>query len=114
MSQIKNSVNRSLQVSENVISGVVINAVKEVEGVYGIAPVKKSLKQIWLKEENFGEINVDTVDDVLVLSIGIILESGAKAVAVSEQVQQVVKDAVQNMLGLAVTKINVTVRGVKI
>ena len=114
MSQVKNEVNKSLQVSENVIAGVVVNAAKEVEGVYEIAPVKKSLKQIWLKEESFGEINVDMIDDVLVLSIGIILENGAKAAAVAEQVQQTIKSAVQNMLGLAVTKINVTVRGVKI
>lgn len=114
MSQVKKEVNRSLQVSESVVAGVVTNAVKEVEGVNGLAPVKKSFKQIWLKEENLGEICVDTVDDVLVLSIGIILENGAKAVTVSEQVQQAVKSAVQNMLGLTVTKVNVTVRGVKI
>ena len=114
MSKVKKEVDKTLKISESVIAGVVTNAVKEVEGVNGIAPVKKSLKQIWLKEETFGEIRVDTVDDVLVLSIGIILENGAKAVLVSEYVQQAVKNAVQNMLGLTVTKVNVTVRGVKI
>ena len=37
---------------------------------------------------------------------------GAKAVSVAEEIQDKVKSAVQNMLGLTVAKVNVTICGV--
>ncbi|MGN0601743.1 MAG: Asp23/Gls24 family envelope stress response protein [Oscillospiraceae bacterium] len=113
MSQILKNNKKSLQVSQSVIAGIVKNAVKEIDGVYGIAPVKKNLKQIWLKEESMGDIKIGMVDDVLSLSIGVILNKGVKALAVSEEIQEVVKSSVQNMIGLTVARVNVTVRGIK-
>ena len=112
MSQFVNNISKSLQVSESVIAGVVTNTLKEIDGVYGIAPAKKNIKQIWLGEDSAGDIKVGMVDDVLSLSIGIVLKRGVRAVSVSEEVQQAVKSSVQNMLGLTVAKVNVTVRGV--
>lgn len=112
MSQFVKNINKSLQVSESVIAGVVINNLKEIDGVYGIAPVKKNLKQLWLGEDSVGDIKVGMVDDVLSLSIGIVLNRGVKAVSVSEEVQKAVKSSVQNMLGLTVAKVNVAVIGV--
>ena len=113
MSQIEKSINKSLQVSDSVIAGVVTNALKEIDGVWGVAPMKKTIRQVILKEENIGDIKIGMVDDVLSLSIGIIVKDGVKAVSVSEEVQEVVKSSVQNMLGLTVAKVNVTVRGIK-
>lgn len=113
MSQVDKNLNKSLQVSDSVIAGVVTNALKDVDGVCGVAPVKKTIRQMLLKEDNIGDIKVGKVDDVLSLSIGIIVNDGVKAIAVSEEVQEVVKSSVQSMLGLTVAKVNVTVRGIK-
>ncbi len=71
----------------------------------------KTPRQLWFRQENFGNIRIGLVDDVLSVS-SIILCRGAKAVSVAEEIQDKVKSAVQNMLGLTVAKVNVTICGV--
>ena len=112
MNDVSKKVEKSLHISQDVIAQIVTNSVNEIEGVYGIAPVMKTPLQLWFRQENFGNIRIGLVDDVLSVSIGIILCRGAKAVSVAEEIQDKVKSAVQNMLGLTVAKVNVTVCGV--
>ena len=112
MNDVSKKVEKSLHISQDVIAQIVTNSVNEIEGVYGIAPVMKTPRQHWFRQENFGNIRIGLVDDVLSVSIGIILCRGAKAVSVAEEIQDKVKSAVQNMLGLTVAKVNVTVCGV--
>ena len=105
MNDVSKKVEKSLHISQDVIAQIVTNSVNEIEGVYGIAPVMKTPRQLWFRQENFGNIRIGLVDDVLSVSIGIILCRGAK-------IQDKVKSAVQNMLGLTVAKVNVTICGV--
>ena len=95
MNDVSKKVEKSLHISQDVIAQIVTNSVNEIEGVYGIAPVMKTPRQLWFRQENFG-----------------ILCRGAKAVSVAEEIQDKVKSAVQNMLGLTVAKVNVTICGV--
>lgn len=112
MNDVSKKVEKSLHISQDVIAQIVTNSVNEIEGVYGIAPVMKTPRQLRFRQENFGNIRIGLVDDVLSVSIGIILCRGAKAVSVAEEIQDKVKSAVQNMLGLTVAKVNVTICGV--
>lgn len=112
MNDVSKKVEKSLHISQDVIAQIVTNSVNEIEGVYGIAHVMKTPRQLWFGQENFGNIRIGLVDDVLSVSIGIILCRGAKAVSVAEEIQDKVKSAVQNMLGLTVAKVNVTICGV--
>lgn len=105
-------IEKSLHISQDVVAQIITNSIAEIDGVYGIAPVMKTPRQIWLRQESFGNIRIGIVDDVLSVSIGIILESGTKAVAAAEEIQEKVKSSVQIMLGLTVAKVNVTVCGV--
>lgn len=107
-----NKIEKSLHICQDVIAQIIINSVNEIQGVYSIAPVMKTPRQIWLRQESFGNIRIGLVDDVLSVSIGIILENGAKAVSICEEIQEKVKSSVQTMLGLTVAKVNVTVCGV--
>lgn len=102
-------IEKSLHISQDVVAQIITNSIAEIEGVYGIAPVMKTPRQIWLRQESFGNIRIGLVDDVLSVSIGIILESGTKAVSAAEEIQEKVKSSVQTMLGLMVAKVNVTV-----
>lgn len=113
MSQINNNFSKNLSVSEDVICGVITNAVKEIDGVYGISPSAKTLRQFLLNEKSSGDITIGMADDVLTVSVGVDLKSGAKAVPVAEKIQNKIKSSVQNMLGLTVAKVDVTVRSVK-
>lgn len=91
MNDVSKKVEKSLHISQDVIAQIVTNSVNEIEGVYGIAPVMKTPRQLWFRQENFGNIRIGLVDDVLSVSIGIILCRGAKAVSVAEEIQDKVK-----------------------
>ena len=112
MTEGSKKVEKSLHISQDVIAQIITNSVEEIDGVYGIAPVMKTPRQLWFRQENFGNIRIGLVDDVLSVSIGIILDNGSKAVASAEQVQEKIKSSVQTMLGLTVAKVNVTVCGI--
>ena len=113
MSEMVKTFDKSLHISQDVIARIITNTVSEIDGVSRIAPVMKTPRQIWLKQENFGNIRIGLVDDVLSVTIGLILTGSAKAVQTAEEVQEKVKSAVQNMLGLTVTKVNVNVCGIE-
>ncbi len=112
MSENTKKIEKSLHISQDVIAQIVTNSIAEIDGVYGVAPVMKTPRQIWFRQESFGNIRIGLVDEVLSVSIGIIINSGTKALAAAEQVQEQVKNAIQTMLGLTVAKVNVTVCGV--
>lgn len=109
MSQVEKNISKSLRVNQEVIAHIISNAVKEVEGVHGIAPTPKTPAQFFLREENYGDIRIGLVGDVLSISVGIILKNGAKAVQIAENVQSKIKSTVQGMLGLTVAKVNVKI-----
>lgn len=112
MAENTKNIEKSLHISQDVIAQIISNSVNEVEGVYGIAPVMKTPRQIWLRQESVGNIRIGLVDDVLSVSIGVIINSGAKAIDTAEAVQETVKSSVQTMLGLTVARVNVTISGV--
>lgn len=112
MNKKNDTVEKSLHISQDVIAHIIINCISEIDGVYSVAPVMKTPRQIWLKQENFGNIRIGLVDDVISVTIGIILESGSKAVSTSEMIQEKIKSSIQNMLGLMVARVNINVCGV--
>lgn len=112
MSDILKKPAKSLHINQDVVAQIIVNCVNEINGVYSVAPIMKTPRQIWFRQENFGNIRIGLVDDVLSISIGIILKNGAKAVSVCEDIQEKIKSSVQVMLGLTVSKVNVTVCGI--
>ena len=112
MSENTNKVEKSLHINQDVIAQIITNSITEIDGVYGVAPVMKTPRQIWLRQESMGNIRIGLVDDVLSVSIGVILNNGTNAIAAAEQIQEQIKSSVQTMLGLTVAKVNVTVCGV--
>ena len=98
MEKTEKDVKGRLMISEDVISTIAVNAVKDIDAVKEIKPQPKSRR-----------VKVGYVDDVVELSISITVKNTAKATAVAEQVQEKVKSAVQSMTGLTVARVNVTV-----
>lgn len=110
MSQFESNINKSLHVSQDVIISIIENAALEVDGVKAIAHAKKRPANLILKDKNTKDIKIALAGDVLAVTMGIIIDSDAKAVATAESVQNKVKSSVQNMLSLTVTKVNVNIR----
>ena len=110
----KNTVG-SLKISEDVISKIAETAAIEVEGVASMANVQLSIKSVINKYTGTAKsINITVNDDVAVIDVYVILKHGAKIQTVATAIQEGVKNAVQNMTGLTVAKVNVNVAGIYI
>ncbi len=94
----------SLHISEAVVRSIVKEAIKEVDGVFGLANLPNAPKS--------KSIAVSLATDAIQVDIGIVLFTGGKLKDICEQIQRTVKDSVQAMAGVTVSKVNVFVTGV--
>ena len=103
----------SLKVSANVLVSIAETAAAEVEGVdvnskNGLAIVGGAP----LSSKIIPPIRVKLSSDAAVIDISIVTELGHKAYEVAKAVQEHVKSSVQNMTGIAVSKVNVKIVGI--
>uniref|UniRef100_UPI004027637A Asp23/Gls24 family envelope stress response protein n=1 Tax=Eubacterium sp. TaxID=142586 RepID=UPI004027637A len=103
-------------ISEEAISSIATNAAKDVNGVVGFSnkpdDVVSTIKKGSLKV--MSPVRVFQDGDNLDISIYICIASGKKIQPVAEEVQKVVKEAVQNMTGRLVSKVNVIIASVEL
>lgn len=104
----------SLIISEEVLSSIATNAAKDVDGVSSFSnrpvDVVNTIKQGSLKVMSPVRILQDG-DDISV-SIYVNLEPNKKIQDVATKIQHNVKEAIQNMTGKLVAKVNVVVAGI--
>ncbi len=103
----------SLKVSANVLVSIAETAAAEVDGVAvnsknGLAIVGGAP----LSSKIIPPIRVKLSSDAAVIDISIVTELGHKAYEVAKAVQEHVKSSVQNMTGIAVSKVNVKIVGI--
>lgn len=96
-----------LKVSDDVIITVTRLATLDVKGVAGLDGEINKLSRI----RKNPPITVGTVGDVASIDVRIKVDGTEKVRSVAEKVQNAVKENVQNMTGLAVARVNVTVGG---
>lgn len=109
MEKAKKNVKGKLMVSEDVISTIAVNAVKDIDAVVKILPQPKTIKSLVLGKGAPSPVRVGYVDDVVELFVYISIKKGSKATSVAELVQAKIKSNVQAMTGLTVARVNVTV-----
>ena len=104
----------SLQISTDVISKIAKLATLEVEGIYSVSGNIVSGKGFALvrKMPMQKPISVELNDDVAEISVNVVVKYGCKIPQLSEKVQENVKNAVQNMTCITVSKVNVIITGV--
>ncbi len=112
MEKTKKNVKGKLMVSEEVISTIAINAVKDIDAVVEIVPQPKTIKNMVLGKGEVSPVKVGYVDGVVEIHVYISIKKGSKATSVSELVQEKIKSNVQAMTGLTVARVNVTVADV--
>ena len=98
----------SLKISQEVLATIANFASEEIDGVVSYTPIKNFLK----KGSIARPIQISLNDDVAVIDISVNLKYGANIPEVAETLQKTVKDAVQNMTGITVSKVNVHVAGI--
>lgn len=104
-----------LVISEEVISAIATNAAKDVDGIAGFSnrpvDVVNTIKKGSLKVMSPVRVLADGED--LNISIYVNMLPGKKIRQVAEEVQQAVKESVQNMTGKLVSKVNVIIAGLE-
>lgn len=102
----------SLRISKDVIATIVGYAAGEVEGVHSLATLSSNIKGIISQRKILKPVTVALLEDTAIIDIQVILAYGAKIPAVSVAIQEAVKEAVQSMTGIAVSKVNITIAGI--
>lgn len=104
----------SVIISEEVLASIATNAAKDIDGVSSFSnrpvDVVSTIKSGSLKVMSPVRI-IQNGDDITV-NIYLNLEPNQKIKAVAQNVQAGVKEAVQNMTGRLVSKVNVIVAGI--
>jgi uncharacterized alkaline shock family protein YloU len=105
----------SLKISKNVIVTIARTSTLETKGVASLAePAMGASRAGGVFYRGFGKraIRAALHDDFAELDISVNLEPGARIPDVCAAVQSAVKENVQTMTGVAVSKVNIKVMGV--
>ncbi len=102
-----------LVISEEVIASIALNAAKDVEGVSGFAARPPDVHSLLkMGESPLRSVRVWSGDNDIKLQIYIYIKENKKIPTLAAEVQRNVKNAVQNMTGRVVTKVNVSIAGI--
>lgn len=113
MSEV-NNLSGSLVISEDVIATIAINAAKDVEGVAALGNRPADLYTAFkINAENLKHVKVSLSSYDIRVHMYVVLTSSAKIQEVSENIQNSVKAAIQNMTGRPVTRVDVTITGIQ-
>lgn len=103
MTKTTSQAQNSLHISQSVVETIVTETIREIDGVYALSA---------LREKGAGMVRSAFTGDAVQIDLGVTLLFTAKLREVCEQIQRSVKDAVQAMAGVTVSKVNVYVAGV--
>ena len=104
----------NLVISEEVISSIAVNAAKDVEGVSSfsnrpvdvISTIKKGSFKV------MSPVRINQSGEDISVNIYLNIEPNKKIKTVAQNVQNNVKEAIQNMTGRLVSKVNVIIAGI--
>lgn len=103
----------SLNISEEVVAAIVQNATREIDGVFSLSPLN-SKSGIFGSASKGKSIKISLSAEAAQIDLAIVIKLNYKIKDVCETVQTTIKEAVQSMTGIAVSKVNVFVAGIHI
>ena len=106
--EMKPAASSRLKISEDVIISIAKLAALDINGVAGLGGEIGKMSKL----RKNGPIKISMMGDVAAIDMKIVIRSSEKACSVAQEVQTVVKENVQNMTGVPVARVNVTVSGV--
>ncbi len=99
---------RAIKISDDVLSKVAALAAKEIEGVAGLAGSSTGI-QCLLSEP----VIIQNMGGAIAVTIKVIVKGGYRAATVAKQIQQTVKQSVQDMTGVTAVNVNVEISGIE-
>lgn len=102
-----------LVISEEVIAAIALNAAKDIDGVAGFASRPPDVQSIFkIGDGPLKSVKVWSGENDVKLQLYLIIRDNKKIPSVAAEVQRSVKNAVQNMTGRVVTKVNISIAGI--
>ena len=102
----------SLKISQEVIASIAEYTIQETEGVAGLAPITPSLTGWLLEKQTIKPVSIVITDGVAVIDVRICVENDINIPATSQKLQSSIKEAIQNMTGIVVSRVNLHIAGV--
>lgn len=104
----------SIQISEDVISTIVLQSLNDIEGYAGttVKPGADIVELIGKKNWGKGVKVSITEDDSVCIDCNVLISYGQSVVAVATAIQESVANAVRSMTGVTSVNINVNVCGI--
>ncbi len=102
----------SLNISHAVLVQLAKSVLQEVDGVGALVQPPKTMVE-WLLQKKTAPLRLKADGGVAHLEVHVRIKAGYSARNVTEKIQQYLKEAVQNMTGIAVASVNVYVRGME-
>lgn len=102
-----------VRIADEVVAIIAGLAATEVKGVASMAGnmTREIVSKLGMKNLSKG-VNVEVIDSTVSVKLSLNLEYGYSVPAVCAKVQEKVKNAIENMTGLEVLDVNITIAGV--
>lgn len=99
---------RAIRISDEVLCKVASLAVREVEGVAHMASAGTALPHFMT-----APVVIENLGGAISVTVRVVLKSGYRAVTAAKQIQQAVKQSVQDMTGVTAVNVNVEISGIE-
>lgn len=107
------SADGSVNISEDVISIIALEAMREAEGFGGVAnPLGKDLAELIGKKSAARGVSVQPVADSVSIDVFVSVKYNYSVTAVSQAIQEAIRKSVEDMTGIPVKAVNVHVGGI--
>jgi uncharacterized alkaline shock family protein YloU len=105
----------SIMIQKDAIASIARQSTLQSYGVVGLAPrnIFESIQQLLKKDAKYG-VKVDVEQNKLIIDLYIVVEYGTRIKSITNSIVNSVKYNVEKTVGLAVRRINVHVRGLRI
>lgn len=100
--------NGAVMISDNVVAAIVVNALKDVEGVVGI----NAKLGVDLKNWNKGLKITITEENEITVDCSLIVAYGHSVIVVAKAAQDAIASGIENMTGIKPSVVNVNVSGI--
>jgi len=100
----------NLNISDQVIADIVKAVVADIDGVASLGNAPISFKTVAAP----GAVSLSTEEEVAMMDVYVVLDTNCNIQRTAETIQKNVKDMVQDMTGITVSRINVHVQDVAV
>lgn len=110
-SDYNNSVG-NIKISEEVVTTVAKNATLEIDGIEDVSTANTGFKGFLTKTNYTKPIKIEISESVAAIQVSVVVDQAKRIPDLANAVQLNVKNAVQSMTGLAVSRVDVIIAGV--